>query len=211
MKSIKFFTILFATLFCLTGCEIAEYDYDVSGTLGGYKYVDMGLSVKWATYNVGAVTPEAYGDYFAWGETKAKESYTESNSTMMGNSTIGTITGDARYDAARARWGGNWRMPTVEEQQELLNNCNHEWTSRNGVDGILFTSRENGNSIFLPAAGCRHETLHDGTGTMGGYWSATPNDTVSNHAHYLFFDNDEVLTRDWRSRNYGHSIRPVAE
>ena len=77
----------------------------------GHEYVDLGLSVKWATCNVGASSPEDTGYDFAWGETKPKATYTESNSVTYGNSSIGNIAGDARYDAARANWGGSWRLP----------------------------------------------------------------------------------------------------
>ncbi len=115
----------------------------------------MPSGLKWATCNVGATKPEEYGDYFAWGETKPKKEYMKENSVMYGNKNIGNIAGKVQYDAARANWGGSWRLSTKEEFEELVDNCTHTWTTQNGVEGCLFTSMKNGKSIFLPAAGYR--------------------------------------------------------
>ena len=117
----------------------------------GHEYVDLGLSVKWATCNVGASKPEEYGDYFAWGETSTKEEYTEENSLTYGKK-MSDIAGNAQYDAARANWGGSWRMPTEYEWQELIDKCKWEWGKVTGVKVNKVTG-PNGNSIFLPAAG----------------------------------------------------------
>ena len=125
------------------------------GRINGHEYVDLGLSVRWATCNVGANNPEDYGDYYAWGETKTKKEYTEENCETYKN--IGDIKGTSR-DVAHVRWGSPWRMPTEEESQELIDNCDWEWTTLNGVEGSKVTSRKNGNSIFLPAAGWRYGT-----------------------------------------------------
>ena len=97
----------------------------------GHEWVDLGLSVKWATCNVGATNPEEYGDYFAWGETRTKSEYTDSNCTSYGKS-WGDIGGDSSRDAATASWGGSWRMPTPAEFQELKDNCDWTWTTQNG-------------------------------------------------------------------------------
>jgi hypothetical protein len=132
-----------------------------------HEYVDLGLSVKWATCNVGATKPEEYGDYFAWGETTPKDAYDWSTykwcnggpstqTKYCTNSSYGTVdnktTLDLSDDAACANWGGSWRMPTRAEQDELRNNCTWTWTTQNGVNGYKVTGT-NGNSIFLPAAG----------------------------------------------------------
>lgn len=179
--------------------------------------VDLGLSVKWAGCNVGAESPEDYGDYFAWGETTTKSSYTGGNSVTYGLSTSelesrGIIGSDgnltAEYDAATANWGSPWRMPTLAEVEELIDDCTWEWTSVNGVNGRLVTG-PNGNSIFLPAAGCRGGTSLYGAGSGGNYWSATPYGN-SFSAFYLSFDSDGC---GWYygSRVYGFAVRPVSE
>ena len=125
------------------------------------EYVDLGLSVKWATFNLGASAPEEYGDYFAWGETEPKEEYswatykwcdgTDSVMTKY-NAIDGLISLQSEDDAAHVNWGGDWRMPTKEELDELCDKCNWEWIMLNGVNGCKVTG-PNGNSIFLPAAG----------------------------------------------------------
>ena len=134
----------------------------------GHEYVDLGLSVKWATMNVGATSPEEYGYYFAWGETEPKDYYHSSTYKWCNgsynnltkyciDSDFGTVDNktvlDLADDAAHINWGGAWRMPTVEEQQELLNNCTWTWTTQNGVNGYLVTSKKNGNSFFLACSG----------------------------------------------------------
>lgn len=179
--------------------------------------VDLGLSVKWAGYNVGADSPEEYGDYFAWGETTTKSSYYSDNSVTYGLSiskleSRGIIGSDgnltAAYDAATANWGSDWRMPTLDEMKELINECEWEWTSVNGVKGRLVTG-PNGNSIFLPAAGYRSDTSLYDAGSYGEYWSATP-DSYSYYAYYLRFNSGNS---DWSDYNRlsGRVVRPVSE
>ena len=185
--------------------------------IDGFEAVDLGLSVKWATHNVGAGSPEEYGEYFAWGETSPKSSYTESNSVTYGlsNSELksrGIIGSDgnltAEYDAATVNWGGNWRMPTLDEMKELLNNCTWKWTTQNGVYGRKVTG-PNGNSIFLPAAGCRGDRSLFNAGSGGDYSSATPY-SISGGACSLYFGSGGY---DWGSfgRDYGFAVRPVSE
>ena len=182
-----------------------------------YKAVDLGLSVKWASCNVGAESPEEYGDYFAWGETTPKSSYSSSNSVTLGLfiselMSRGIIGSDgnltAAYDAATVNWGSAWRMPTKAEQDELRNNCTWEWTTQNGVNGYKVTGT-NGNSIFLPAAGYRYDTSLRNAGSDGRYWSATSS-SISNFAYYLRFNSDGY---DWSYdyRDYGFAVRPVSE
>ena len=151
----------------------------------GYDYVDLGLSVKWATMNIGAKTPEEYGDYFAWGETEPKDYYDWSTYKWCNgskntqtkyciDSDYGTVdnktTLELSDDAAHANWGGIWRMPTFDEIKELLDNCSWEWTTRNGVKGQKVTG-PSGNSIFLPAAGYRWENTLGSAGVAGFYLS----------------------------------------
>ena len=141
---------------------------------GDYLAIDLGLSVKWATCNVGASTSEFYGNYYAWGETSTKSEYWTSNSKTFGKN-LGDISGNAQYDAARANWGGSWRMPRKAEFDELRKHCTWQWTTQNGVKGYKVTSKTNGNSIFLPAAGWRYgSSSHHDVGEEGKYWSSTP-------------------------------------
>ena len=175
----------------------------------GHEYVDLGLSVKWATCNVGATSPEDYGHYFAWGETSPKDEYTEDNSSTYGKQ-MSDIAGDAQYDAATANWGGDWRMPTKEEMRELSNNCTWIWTTQNGVNGYNVKG-PNGNSIFLPAAGVRFGSSLYEAGSVGYYWSSTPYEyNDDDDAYSLSFDSvDQSVSNSGRC--IGPSVRPVVE
>ncbi|MDE7377924.1 MAG: DUF1566 domain-containing protein [Paraprevotella sp.] len=193
--------------------------------VNGHKAVDLGLSVKWATCNVGASSPEEYGGYYAWGETEEKSNYdfstykyckgsndsmtkycTESYSGTVDNKTV-LEPGD---DVAHVKWGGSWRMPTSKELNELINNCFWRWTTQNGVKGYVVTSESNGNSIFLPAAGSRWDEIVDSSGSVGLYWSASLNESYSSSAYYLGFDGGSRFLHNI-VRYYGFSVRPVAE
>ena len=179
----------------------------------GHEYVDLGLSVKWATCNVGANAPEEYGDYYAWGETSTKEKYPTYGLSISESQSQGIIDGNSnlmpQHDAARANWGGDWRMPTRTEMQELIDNCEWEWTAQNGVNGYKVTG-PNGNSIFLPAAGYRFGSSLDYAGEYGSYWSSTPAYSDSYHAYDLDFRSSEYSVHcDFRG--CGRSVRPVSE
>lgn len=178
--------------------------------------VDLGLSVKWACCNVGANSPEEYGDYFAWGETSPKSSYTlenyqhwvdddEDGVCDLGESTINTNISGTQYDAATANWGGSWRMPTFDEMRELVY-CTWEKSMLNEVKGYLVTG-PNGNSIFLPAAGWRFKSSSYGVGSYGEYWSSAPG-SYDWSAYYLEFDSVNHGW-DWDSHHYGRPVRPV--
>ncbi len=177
-----------------------------TGFINGHEYVDLGLSVKWATCNVGASTPEEYGDYYAWGETETKSEYAEENSVTHLRR-MGSIAGNPRYDAATANWGGTWRMPTKEEIDELIGKCTWKWTEMEGHKGYEVTG-PNGNSIFLPAAGWRYESSLDDVGEYGCYWSATPDGDFADCAYYLHFYKGLFYGR-WDDRDNGQSVRPV--
>lgn len=197
----------------------------VSGTENGYDYVDLGLpsGLKWATCNVGATTPEDYGNYYAWGEIATQDSsytwstykYANGSSTTLikycNSSSYGTVDNktilEAADDAATQNCGGNWRMPTISEWQELIDNCAWTWTTKNSVNGYEVKAT-NGNSIFLPAAGSRNDGgLHD-AGSNGRYWSSSLNTSTPNDAQYVFFYSDYHGTVG-RSRACGRSVRPV--
>ncbi len=173
-----------------------------------HEYVDLGLSVKWATCNVGANSPSDYGDYYAWGETSTKSSYTEDNSITSGKS-MNDIGGNSSYDVARAKWGGSWRLPTKAEFQELIDKCTWTWTTQGGHNGYKVTGK-NGKSIFLPATGWREGTLSFFVGESGNYWGSTPGESNTDDAYDLFFNSSNYYTR-WVNRFYGYSVRPVVE
>ena len=178
----------------------------VDGSINGHDYVDLGLSVKWATCNVGASSPTDCGNYYSWGEVSTKEAYIDTNCTTY-EKDLGDISGNSSYDAARANWGGSWRLPTKVEFQELIDNCDSEWaTTQTGeLCGFKITSRKNGKSIVLPTNGYHTWLLH-GINDSGGYWSSTPNQTDG--AFCLSF-SDLVIC--WEFREVGLGVRPVTE
>ena len=190
--------------------------------------VDLGLSsgLKWASCNLGATKPEEYGDYFAWGETEPKTDYSWATykfevgtdeqgpfSKYSGRSSNGgddKVRLDIADDTARLILGGSWRMPTKGECNELRNNCTWTWTTQNGVNGRLVTG-PNGNSIFLPAAGLRNDTVYSNVGSWGRYWSTGLFDFgVAWIADGIFFDSGDVGVGG-SDRFYGFSVRPVTK
>ena len=179
-----------------------------TGTINGHKYVDLGLSVKWADRNVGAGSPSDYGSYFAWGETSTKSEYTEANSVTY-EKDFGDIRGNSQYDAARANWGSSWRLPTKAECQELVDKCKWVWTTQGSHNGYKVTG-PNGNSIFLPAAGCRNGSSLYFAGEDGYCWSSTPLESDARYAYYLYFGSGSHLVY-WYDRSFGRSVRPVSE
>ena len=180
------------------------YAQEISGTINGHDYVDLGLSVKWATCNVGAGKPSDYGNYYAWGETKTKETYAEENSKTFWKS-MDDIAGNPKYDAARANWGGSWRMPTMEELEELFDKCTWIRTTQDGHNGYIVTGL-NGNSIFLPAAGSRGGYPCDGSACH--YWGSNPFDGYSNEAYQLGYGEENI---GGSLRFMGKPVHPVTE
>jgi hypothetical protein len=187
----------------VVGCGNTDKKKDSNPSHEGHEYVDLGLSVKWATCNIGANSPEDYGEYYAWGETSTKSSYLDDNCTTW-NQKIDDIKGTNR-DVAHVKWGGDWRMPTKEEFDELCEKCNWEWTG----SGYKVTG-PNGNSIYLPAAGCHSIEMLFGDGFVGYYWSSTPYSEGTQGAYDLFFDSDDQ-DAGWGDRYYGYTVRPVLE
>ena len=210
-----------------------EYKANFKKTKGeenSHGWIDLGLpsGLKWATCNVGATTPEEYGDYFAWGETTPKPTYNWStykwcngSSTTMTKyceySSDGTVdnktTLELTDDAARVNWGGSWRMPTRAEQDELrsTSNCTWTWTTQNGVKGYKVISVKNGNSIFLPAAGYRDYGNLSSAGSDGNFWSSSLTTSYSGYACGVFFNSSLVNWYDSGSRYFGLSVRAVCE
>ncbi len=178
------------------------------GMINGHQYVDLGLSsgLKWATCNIGADSPEDYGNYYAWGETETKAEYTEDNSVTFGQQ-LNDISGNAQYDAAAANWGGSWRMPTRDEIRELIYNCSWTPETQNGVDGFKVTG-SNGNYIFIPASGYRDGSSSYIYGECY-YWSSTPHQYSSDYSYILYSDY-EYQSEDMNYRYRGLTIRPVS-
>ena len=202
---------------------LAKFEEKVN--YNGHEYVDLGLpsGTKWATCNVGANKPEEYGGYYAWGETEEKSNYdwstykwcNGSENTMTkycADSDYGTVDNktvlDPEDDVAHVKWGGSWRMPTIDEQCELLNYCDWEWTTLNGVKGYKVTG-PNSNSIFLPAAGSRSGSDVGNIGYDGIYWSSSLSSDDSNSAYFLYFY--DFYYCNYYYRCYGQSVRPVSE
>lgn len=221
MRNINFARLSGILALCSIACAFASCDaFDswddlsvsgASGTVDGCQYVDMGLSVKWARYNVGASKPEGFGSYFAWGETSEKSVYSEDNSETTGVA-LESIGGTS-YDAATVNWGSDWRLPTVDEFQELIDNCSLKWVELDeDNEGYVFTSNVNGNSIYLPAAGGWSDSVE--LVGNGYYWSAdcsTKGDTYYTRAAALDFIEDE---EDWFTnavRYRGFAVRAVTE
>lgn len=176
-----------------------------------YEAVDLGLSVKWAAYNVGATRPEELGDLFSWGETSPKADYSEANYAYYSNSnytSIGRNIAGTRYDAAWQLWQHGWRLPTLTEIRELSNSCTWTKETHFGVTGFLVTG-PNGNSIFLPAAGYQRATTREEVGECGYYWTSIVNADMPSSAYNLNFKG---YSADWTaSRAYGFSIRAVRQ
>lgn len=218
----------------------------IVGTENGHEWVDLGLTsgTKWATCNVGADKPEEYGNYYAWGETTTKSTYNwntykygtynydEDYSTLTKyNLSDNKTTLDLSDDAAYVNWGGKWRMPTVDQWNELENQCYWVWTnSYNGSNiagwivskaksssdkGLKIYDGETPSSsyslndahIFLPAAGSRNDGDLDGIGAEGYYWSSSRNAIKPSDSWYVYFCSNYVDYGDYRSS--GQSVRAV--
>ncbi len=229
--------LLFAAMatFSFTACgggDGDDTDYAaiaaMQGALGGgtggsmldSRIVDLGLSVKWASCNVGATQPWEYGGYYAWGETEEKSEYTDRSYIHYDDKVnyithLGTNIAGTQYDVATVKWGGTWRMPTEIELIELVNKCTWTWTAINGVSGYRVTG-PNGNSIFLPAAGFNgfHGTGTgwglSGQGSYARYRTSSSYTTYSTFATSLRFSEGNIDYDDKLSTiPDGHTVRPV--
>ena len=186
--------------------------------INGHKFVDLGLpsGLFWAETNVGASTPYADGDYYAWGETETKSYYSwstykwGSNLTKY-NSSDGKTKLEASDDVATVKWGKECRMPSRAEFQELYNKCDWTWkSSYNGASGYLVTG-PSGQTIFLPASGDRYGGDLYGHGSYGCYWSSSLGTSDSDYAYYLYFNSGNINPSNGGYRYFGFCVRPVAE
>lgn len=230
-------------LFQKQSLSASDYDYlkrffgngnisnipDVSGTINGHEYVDLGLSVKWAVCNIGANSPEDYGDYYAWGETTTKDEYSYDNYSFYykEKSKIpvpGRIPylmdniSETRYDVAYSRWGSSWRMPTSAEYGELINHARKnkaKWITYKGTNGLLITAR-NGKSIFFPAAGEKEDKNLVEVGKYGVYWTSNGSKQSTTTGHYPYadcfaFDENNIDKWGPHYRPSGISVRAVSK
>lgn len=190
----------------------------------GHEYVDLGLSVKWASVNIGATSPEDCGDYFAWGETEPQSSSSyswDSYKWYASNDKLAKYCNSSQYgeldnkevldlddDAAHVNWGGSWRMPTEDELNELFTECTWEWTTVNSVNGFKVKSNKNSNSIFIPAAGYYKDGSLDLNQLYGYIWSNSLNrfDPYSAKVIYFSLTYSEVVEQ---SRSCGYNVRAV--
>ena len=216
--------IVSMAMFFTIGCGKED---EGNGTFNGHEYVDLGLpsGTLWATCNVGAETPEGYGDYFAWGETKPNATYTWntykycngspkqltkycSNSNYGNNGFTDHLTVlKSTDDAATANWGSGWCMPTKKQWKELMSNTTVTWTTQNDVNGRLFTA-SNGNSLFLPAAGFCYGGGYSSVGSRGKVWSSWLGTDAPYDAWDFSFDTHQYYV-DSHRRDDGLSVRPV--
>ena len=223
----------------VTACKDKKKNNDVTdptdkqtatttGTENGHDWIDIGLSVRWATMNIGATTPEGYGNYYAWGETTSKASYswdTYTHCIHTGASDDGLTKycihsnfGHADFtdgltqlvatdDAATANWGGKWRMPTLEECKALSDNCTWEWVERGNVKGREITG-PNGGKIFLPATGYKSYDAVYYDKQSGTYWSKELSSGNSQKAVDIVFSSSN---HEWAygDRDHGFPVRAV--
>ena len=219
----------------LSSLPIVEYDRLILNTTTDnvtidYPYVDLGLpsGLKWAKCNIGATSETDYGDYFMWGSTTPNTASQCTWSNAPFNNGLDSYNGEyfnahkkkwlddnnnlkPEYDAASHIMGGDWKMPTKAEFQELLDNTTKEWTQVNGVNGYKFTSKKEGfqnNSIFIPAAGyCYGGSVYD-VGSYGYVWSSSLNASDPSLAWRLYF-NSGGYGMYGNGRCYGRSVRGV--
>ena len=167
--------------------------------------IDLGLSVKWANCNLGALKPTDCGNYYAWGEIEMKSNYNSDNYAL--NEKNIKKNNVSFQDVVKKELGNSWRIPTMEEIEELINKCQWEWEVRNGNKGYRIIG-PNGNSIFLPICGYRFvSSLYD-KGIKGEYWSSTPFTSNDQYAYALRFTEYNKMI-GWCNRAYGRNIRAV--
>ena len=199
MKKLNLFTILSILLLCSCSEDDLELDVEFNPVYGLKEAVDLGLpsGLKWANFNVGANSPKECGVYYAWGEITPKYDYSEN--TYSCNYKGDCISG-TKYDVARAEWGNDWRMPTEEEFQELIENTIHIWGTEQGTNGCLLIG-PNGNYIFFPAGGYYYKTTQYYKQEFCQYWSGT--------GSVKFFGSNTGVILQADESYYGRNVRPV--
>lgn len=213
---------------------LMKHRTDIGTNANGHAYVDLGLTsgTLWATCNVGAASPTQYGKYFQWGDTVGYldteshdfswdtykygdgDDFTKYNTGINGyGGTIDNkLTLDLSDDAARANMGGDWRMPTLAQNDELCSETTNEWVTNyqgSGINGRLFTSKVNGNTLFIPASGGRWDTSVYRQGYGADLWSSSLYAAGPGSAWVLYFDSDGILPGNGDGRHYGFCVRGV--
>lgn len=183
-----------------------------TGYENGHQWVDLGLSVKWATCNIGASSPSDVGGYYSWGEIHSTKNGDgrgyNPNYTYKDNPIILKNIAHSKYDVATSLWGGTWSIPTEKQMKELVNKCQWKWTDNNGATGYLIKG-PNGKSIFLPANFGPYDSLKD-IGTDGNYWCSDWTLSDQGYAcHLVFIKNVRNFRGSNRSLTY--SVRPVCK
>ena len=227
-EAIAAIMLMMVAVSCNKSVEPGNGDEGLVNELNGHEYVDLGLpsGTLWATCNLGANVPEDFGDYIAWGETEPKEIYdwkcyrygrffqdryelnkycTDSLYGLDGF-VDGRVLLEPNDDVVQVCWGEGWRMPAVEEWEELLLNTTGTWTVQNDVNGWLFTA-SNGNSLFLPGGGCWWGT--DFNAGIGLYWSSSVNKEFPYRAWGFHFNSDSSHLCGSSDRNRGQTVRAV--
>jgi hypothetical protein len=220
----KFILLMLSFMFIGAAAHAKVHAADGEGkTPDGVEAVDLGLSVKWANMNVGATKDSGFGTYFAWGEIKPKKYYSwgtyiwsKGDSQFLIKYSVSDrktqlVPSD---DAARANWGEEWRMPTVDECEELADpaKCTWEWTTKDGVNGYKVTGKKTGNSIFLPITGFRFYGDVQFRAINGIYWTSTLYSGNPFNAWCLEFNFSDVKVQIGKlssNRFSGRCIRAV--
>lgn len=210
-------TTAFAILLVL-GCAVSF----AQNTTYGHEFVDLGLSVKWATCNIGGNSPEDYGEYFAWGETYPKSCYNKMTYKFAGETLgqkdlptleaqIKSMVDYTKYlgkeniinpddvklapedDVAQVKWGKEWRMPTIKEIEELVDSCNWIYGEVNAIKGYWAISKINGNKIFFPLAGYIYDDTLTDVGKSGKYWASELRKDMCFEAYQIWISHDDSL------------------
>lgn len=180
----------------------------LSGVIDGHEAVDLGLSVKWATCNIGTTKSEYSGNYYGWGDPTGKK--TSSNTNLYPNSNPPTDIKNTKYDIAYNNWGKKWRMPTDKEMRELISKCYYTHKVVNGVSGLQFKG-SNGGIIFLPFCGYRDYSTKINQSDWGSYWTSTLNDEIMSKCLKITSDGDSYATISESLRCNGLSVRAVTD
>lgn len=180
----------------------------ISGLVNGHEAVDLGLSVKWATCNIGTTKPEYFGNYYGWGDPTGKK--TSANTNYYPNSNPPTDIKNTKYDIAYNNWGKKWRMPTDKEMRELISECYYTHKVVNGVSGLQFKGKT-GGIIFLPFCGYRDYSSKINQSDWGSYWTSTLKDEINSKCLKITSDGDSYATVSESLRCNGLSVRAVTD
>lgn len=222
MKLISYFELCFLSCIAIIAVSCGEGNTNSPENTYTIQAIDLGLSVKWADRNIGAIRPEVYGGYYAWGEIEKKSEYSwftydfanddrgydfyKYNTNEQYGYVDSLLVLEKQDDVAAMKLGGKWRIPTTEEWQELIDKCEWEWNKINGINGLLVTA-SNGNSIFLPAAGHKYDGMrYYSEGSYCDYWSSSLDSEYPREAYGMRNGN---IHNDYRYN--GFSVRAVCE